>query len=325
MTKKTYKHLSKEERDIIAVLRGEGQTLRSIARELGRNVGTLSRELKRNAPPIHSRYYLPHKAHERAVTRNSVSHERDRLKDPRVRRYVRGRIIAGWSPEITAGRWSKLHLELPVSHEAVYQWVYADERDLIPYLVRAHKKRQLRGHTRKHRKSHIPNRIPISERPKAVEKRQVAGHWETDTAVSRQSKAALQVSIERKTRYTRLAKLKAKSAREMSNALVRRLSSVPKHLRRTVTYDNGSENSEHERTNKTLGTKSYFCERFHSWEKGTVENDIGIVRRFLPKKTDFATVLSKDIRALEYWMNNRPRKCLNYSTPAEVWKAECCT
>jgi IS30 family transposase len=325
MTKKTYKHLSKEERDLIAVFRGEGKTLQSIARELGRNVSTLSRELKRNAPPIHPGYYLPHKAHERAVIRNIVSHQRDRLKEPRVRRYVRRRIIAGWSPELTAGRWSKLHPELSVSHEAVYQWVYADERDLIPHLVRAHKKRQQRGHTRKHRKSHIPNRIPISERPKAAEKRRVAGHWETDTAVSRQSKAALQVSVERKTRYTRLAKLKAKSAREMSNALVRRLSNIPKRLRLTLTYDNGSENTEHERTNKTLGMKSYFCEPYHSWEKGTVENDIGIVRRFLPKKTDFATVSSKDIRALEYWMNNRPRKCLNYSTPAEALNAECCT
>jgi IS30 family transposase len=325
MTKKTYKHLSKEERDLIAVLRGEGQTLRSIARKLGRNVGTLSRELKRNAPPVHPGYYLPHKAHERAVTRNIISHQRDRLKEPRVRSYVRRRIVAGWSPELTAGRWSKLHPELSISHEAVYQWVYADERDLIPYLVRAHKKRQQRGHTRKHRKSHIPNRISISERPKTVEKRRVAGHWETDTVVSRQSKDALQMTVERKTRYTKITKLKDKSAREMSNALIRRLARLPKRLRQTLTYDNGTENTEHERTNKTLGTKSYFCEPYHSWEKGTVENTIGVARRFLPKKTDFAIVSSKDIRTLEYWMNNRPRKCLNYSTSAEALMAECCT
>lgn len=325
MTKKTYKHLSKDERDLIAVLRGEGQTLRSIARKLGRNVGTLSRELKRNAPPIRSGYYLPHKAHERAVTRNIISHQRDRLKEPRIRSYVRRRIIAGWSPELTAGLWSKLHPKLSISHEAVYQWVYAEERDLILHLVRAHKKRQQRGHTRKHRKSHIPNRISITERPKEVERRQVAGHWETDTAVSRQSKNTLQMTVERKTRYTKITQLKDKSAREMSNALIRRLARFPKHLRQTLTYDNGTENTEHERTNKTLGTKSYFCEPYHSWEKGTVENTIGVARRFLPKKTDFAIVSSKDIRTLERWMNNRPRKCLNYSTSAEALKAECCT
>jgi IS30 family transposase len=153
----------------------------------------------------------------------------------------------------------------------------------------------------------------------------VAGHWETDTAVSRKSKVAIQVSIERKTRYTKLAKLKSKSSREMSKALARRLARVPKRLRKTITYDNGSENVEHERTNKILGTKSFFCKPYHSWEKGSVENDIGIVRRFLPKKTDFAIVSSKDLRTRERWMNNRPRKCLNYLTPAEAWKDECCT
>lgn len=325
MPKQPYTHLCKEERDIIAILRGEGRSIRSIALELGRDPGTLSRELKRNAPSVHTGYYLPHKAHERAVTRNCESHRRERLKEPRVRRYVRERIRAGWSPELIAGRWSRLHPELSVSYETIYQWIYEDAREFIPHLVRAHKKRQKRGHTRKHRKSHIPGRVSISERPKAVEKRRVAGHWETDTAVSRKSKAAIQVSIERKTRYTKLAKLKTKSSHEMSKGLTRRLSRVPRHLRQTITYDNGSENVEHGRTNKILKTKSYFCEPYHSWEKGSVENDIGIVRRFLPKKTDFAIVSSKDLRALERWMNNRPRKCLNYRTPAEVWKDECCT
>jgi transposase, IS30 family len=325
MSNKAYTHLSKEERDLIAVLRGEGRKLRFIARELGRDPGTLSRELKRNAPPIHTGYYLPHKAHERSVARNSESHRRKRLGDSRTRRYVRERIRAGWSPELVAGRWSRLHKEASVSHEAIYQWVYEEEQALISFLVRAHRKRQRRGYSRKHRKAHIPNRIPISERPKAVERRMVAGHWETDTAVSRASKAAIQVSVERKTRYTRLTGLRTKTAHEMSKALVRRLSRMPRRLRQTITYDNGTENTDHERTNKILRTKSFFCEPYHSWEKGSVENSIGIVRRFLPKKTDFATVSSKDLQKLERWMNNRPRKCLNYRTPAEAWKDECCT
>lgn len=320
-----YTHLSQDERDTIAVLRSEGRSLRFIAKKMNRDPGTLSRELKRNAPPIHTGYYLPHKAHERAVKRNSERAKRERLKDPRLRGYVRRRIKADWSPELTAGRWSMLHPELPVSHEAVYQWIYEDARDLIPYLVRAHKKREQRGYSRKHTKSHIPNRIPLSERPKEAETRRVAGHWETDTAVSRQSKAALQVSAERKTRYTRIAKLPAKTAHAMRVGLTRRLSRVPQRLRASITYDNGTENTDHEETNRILGTKSYFCEPYHSWEKGTVENTIGIIRRFLPKKTDFAIVSSKDIRRIERWINNRPRKCLNFKTPAEAMKAECCT
>lgn len=318
----TYTHLSEDERDTIAVLRSEGQTLRSIARTLKRNPGTISRELKRNAPPVHTGYYLPHKAHERAVQRNSNRAKRARLKDGRIRGYTRRQIKAGWSPELIAGRWSALYPKNTVSHEAIYQWIYEDARDLIPYLVRAHKKRQRRGYSRKHKKSHIPNRIAISARPKEAEKRRVAGHWETDTAVSRQSKAALQVTTERKTRYTRIAPLPAKTARAMRIGLTRRLARVPRGLRKTITYDNGTENTDHETTNRILGTQSYFCEPYHSWEKGTVENTIGLVRRFLPKKTDFAIVSSKDIRTIERWLNNRPRKCLHFLTPAEAMRVE---
>lgn len=320
-----YKHLSKDERDLIAVLKGQGQSLEGIARVIDRDTSTVSRELRRNAPPIRIGYYLPHKAEERAARRNQESHTRDRLKEPRIRRYVRWRIRAGWSPELTAGRWTLLHPDAPVSHEAIYQWVYADERDLIGCLVRAHKKRQRRGWSRRHRKAHIPGRVSIRERPQSVETRTEAGHWESDTAVSRQSRAALQVSVERKTSYTRLAKLKARKARETRMALNRRLSHYPKKLRQTITYDNGSENVEHELVNAALGTRSYFCEPYHSWERGTNENTIGLVRRFLPKKTDFAIVSSKDLKRIERWLNGRPRKRLGYRTPAEAFKAECCT
>lgn len=325
MPKRTYRHVTKEERDLIAVLTSEGKSIRDIARTLGRDPGTISREFRRNAPPIHRGYYLPHRAHARSLERNRARARRLRLKGSRVRWYVRARLRAGWSPELAAGRWSRLHPERSISHEAIYQWIYAEERTLIPFLVRAHQKRQRRGYSRKHTKSHIPARIPITERPRIVETRHQAGHWETDTAVSRQSTAALQVTAERKTRLTRLAKLKRKGAHEMRVGLTRRLSRYPRRLVRTITYDNGSENTDHEKTNEVLGTRSYFCAPFHSWEKGTVENTIGLVRRSLPKKTDFAMVSSKDLRKIEQWLNNRPRKCLNYQTPAEAFRDECCT
>lgn len=322
---KTYHHLTKEERDLIAVLKGNGTSLRDIARSLGRNPGTISRELRRNAPPIHRSYYLSHRAHARYVERNRTRAQRLRCKGLCVRRYVRERVTAGWSPELTAGRWSRLHPERSISHEAIYQWIYAEERTLIPYLVRSHKKRQRRGYSRKHQKTHIPSRISITKRPKEATRRMVAGHWEADTAVSRQSTAALQVATERKTRLAKLSKLKRKGAHEMRVALTRRLSRCPKRLRKTITYDNGSENTDHEATNAVLGTRSYFCTPYHSWEKGTVENTIGLVRRSLPKKTDFAIVSSKDLRKIEYRLNHRPRKCLNYRTPAEAYRMECCT
>lgn len=111
----------------------------------------------------------------------------------------------------------------------------------------------------------------------------------------------------------------------MRVALNRRLARLPDRLRQSITYDNGSENVEHLRVNTVPGTRSYFCEPYHSWEKGTVENTVGLVRRFLPKKTDFAKVRVGDIKKIEYWLNHRPRKCLNFQTPAEAFKAECCT
>src|SRR3989338_446609 len=241
MTPKTYKHLSIHERDLIAVYKSRGKTLRGIALALHRDPGTLSRELQRNAPPIHTGYYLAHKAHARADQRACRSRTHPRLKDDRIRRYVEGRIRKGWSPELTAGRLPTRYPDRSISHEAIYQWIYADALHLIPFLVRAQRVRKRRGYSRKHQKAHIPDRISIRQRPRQVQERRQAGHWETDTVISRKSRRALQVSVERKTRYTRLAALRRKGSHEMSVALTRRLSRVPQALRRSITYDNGSE------------------------------------------------------------------------------------
>ena len=322
---KTYKHLDANERDLLAVLKSKGKSLRKIATILIRSPSTLSRELKRNAPPVYTGYYLSHKAQERADKRNRESHRRPRLKTDVIRRYVEKRLRRGWSPELIAGRLAIEHPELSISPEAIYQWVYQEATHLILSLVRAHRKRKHRGYSRKHKTSHIPERISIQERPQAVLKRHDIGHWETDTINCRKSYQAVQVTVERKARYAKIAKLKTKSARAMSIALTRRLSRYPTNLRLSITYDNGSENAEHLRTNKILGTCSYFCEPFHSYERGTVENTIGLVRRFLPKKTNLAKISQDHLVKIEYWLNHRPRKCLGFKTPAEVFKAECCT
>lgn len=315
---KPYKHLTNHDRDLLSVLKSKGKSVREIAKVLQRSPATISRELKRNAPTVHTGYYLAHKAHERAVNRAVTSRTHIRLKNDKIRKYVRRWIRQGWSPELIAGRLKKLRPELSISHEAIYQWIYADARELIPSLVRAYRNRKRRGYSRRHKKIHIPERISIKERPEKVLLRQEPGHWETDTAVSRQSLAALQVSVERTTRLAKLGKLFRKGARPMSTSLTRRLSRYPKWFRLSITYDNGSENTEHVRTNKVLGTRSYFCEPFHSWEKGTVENTIGLVRRFFPKKTDFAKVSKNRINSVERWLNHRPRKCLGFQTPLEV-------
>ena len=316
---KRYKQLSKEERDQIALLKAQDIAIRQIGRLLGRDPGTISRELLRNAPPIHQGYYLPHKAQEKADIRKAQAHRRQRLRQPRLRAYARRMLNRGWSPERIAGRW-KLLGKSPISHEAIYQWVYNTAPELIPCLVRARRKRLKRGHSSKHKSSHIPSRTPISQRPLSVQRRTQPGHWEGDTIISRQSKPVLQILVERKTRFARLNKLPAKTGAAMRISTNRALARYPEHLRRSITYDNGSENVQHERVNAVLGTVSYFCEPMHSWQKGSVENAAGLVRRWLPKKTDFAKVSSDQVRKIERWLNGLPRKCLGFKTPAEAFR-----
>jgi IS30 family transposase len=240
--------------------------------------------------------------------------------------YVIEKLHRDLSPEQVAGR---IALDIPghsISHETIYQFIYARETlkhmDLRPCLLRGHRKRLERGHSRKHQKSHIPERLSITERPASVNDRGEPGHWEVDTMVSRQSTPSLAVALERLSRKTHIAKLAAKTAKELRVSLNRRLSRHPNHMRKTITYDNGPENVEHTVVNQTLGTHSYFCEPYHSWEKGSVENAIGLIRRYLPKRTDFATITKEQIKQIEDALNNRPRKVLNYKTPNEVFN-EC--
>lgn len=317
---KNYNHLSAEERDELSALRSKGLSIRSIAKHLGRSHSTLVRELKRNAPPIRSRYYLPHKAHERAEVRRQTAVRRKRLKTGRLRAYTARQLKRGWSPELIAGRVQQLGWSESISPEAIYQWIHQDAQDYIQYLTRSRRKRQKRGYSRKHTKNHIPSRVSIVKRPKSVKSRHSMGHWEADTIVSRRSRPVLQIVVERKARYTFLNRLPNREAASMRKTLNKSMCKLPSKLRKTITYDNGTENVEHQRVNAVLGTRSYFCTPYTSQEKGTVENRAGLVRRHFPKRTDFAKLSQSNIKAVERWLNHRPMKCLGFQTPAEVFR-----
>jgi IS30 family transposase len=318
---KQYIQLSCEERDRIAVLHAQGISINAIAHMLNRNKSTISRELQRNSSTIYG-VYLAHKAHKRAFIRKSIAAQRPRLKNLIIKRYVISGIKAGWSPEQIAGRLCRDSPKALISYEAIYQFVYSAQGrqlNLKEHLPRAHRIRQRRGFSRKHRKSHIPCRVLIDERPSNIENRLTAGHWEADSIASRRTQlAAVAVALERTSRLMHLAKLRRKTSLCFSNALIKRLNSYPKNLRKTITYDNGPENVHHQRTNNHLGTKSYFCRPYQSWQKGSVEHAVGLVRRYLPKKTDLSTVTEAQLRKIETQINNRPRKCLAYRTPSEV-------
>jgi IS30 family transposase len=228
----------------------------------------------------------------------------------------------GWTPEGIAGR---LPLDLPgltTNYESIHVWIYTERRDLIPYLVRGHKKRHTRPWGKKSRVSKIPNRVDITERPSQVDLRTVAGHWEVDTVVSRESKACVAVLVERKTRFFIVILMKDKTASAMHEAVAVALKGLPAGLRKTLTYDNGLENVLHELTNRALGVQSYFCKPYHSWEKGSIENRNGILRRYFPKKYDWRLTTQKKIDKVVRKINEMPMKCLGFKTPAEVF-AKC--
>ena len=252
------------------------------------------------------------------MRRRRSTHARPRLMSHALRIEVERLLLKGWSPEIISGRLKRKDT-FCISHEAIYQWIYNEAPHLIGSLVRSRPAKVKRGFYKWHRRIKIPHRVSIQERPAAANARREPGHWETDLVVG-QGRQALQVAVERTTRLTRISRTPDKTAQASSRALEEILVPVPLALRKSVTYDNGLENADHLRLQKRLGIKSYFCEPYHSWEKGTVENTNGLIRRFLPKRTDLSAVPDQQIQEIEKWLNERPRKCLGFQTPAEAVK-----
>ena len=315
---KKYRHLSLEEREEIAIGLENGMNQLEIAELLSRSPGTISREIKRNNPEKNTVKYRANRSQLRADERKEQKNKRKRIPNKRLRRFIWKNIIKGYSPEIVAVLAAERNPRWKTNYETIYQWIYNDRKDLIPFLIRGHKKRRKRGCATQKRCPKVPNRIMIEHRPDYVNLRSRCGDWETDTIISRQSKAAVMVLVNRKFRCLILKKLEAKTALFMHKAVVKSLKCFPRRFRNSVTYDNGTENSLHELTNKTLGMKSYFCNPYHSWEKGTVENIIGIVRRFYPKKTDWKNVTQWDLNKIMRFVNNRPMKCLGFKSPLQA-------
>jgi len=299
----------------------EQKSLGEIALAIGRDKSTISRELKRNSAPAYKRY-TPCRAQARSCERKSRANQHQRLKNDQIRLYVREKLAEDWSPELIAGR---LKMDLPgcsISHEAIYQYIYhprtPNRLEMIGHLRRAHRKRKAKGFNRKEQKTKIPNRIPIEARPKSVNSRRQFGHWESDSLVSRKSKAALNSLTERKSRLLLLTKLDRKGSAETKQAIIGRLKPFAENGRRTLTLDNGTENAQHEKLTARLGIQCYFAHPYSAWERGTNEHINGLIRWYLPKGTDFAKITKKQIAQIEYRINSRPRKCLGFKTPLEV-------
>lgn len=312
------KHLTKEERDKISVLQSSGAKQSEIAKEIGRSKSAISKELSKETSVFYRDKYIGSQSHRNVQQNWKESHKRKRMNDLEIQGYVINKLMLYWTPEQIAGR--IFHdIGKKVSHETIYMWIYRERPDLTAYLPRKQSGRKKRNYVNKSRKVHIPNRTDIDKRPKEADQRKVVGHFEADTIVSKKSLAALLVTADRASRITRIKKLTRKTAEQASNAIIFALKNFNTINLNTITYDNGSEFCYHEKVNQELGTKSYFCKPYHSWEKGMIENINGLIRRFFPKGTDFDTITDEEIQYVEDWINNRPMKCLGFKTPNEKY------
>ena len=313
-TTRSYRVLTHEEREEIMIGVRRSESIRSIALRLKRYPSVVSREIKNNS--TEEGRYQAYWAQMRYEGRRTQSRRRERIADPLVRCYVHEKLSIGWSPEQISGR---IRLDMPdkrISHETIYQYIFNKERSLSQFLVCGRKNRRKRARKRTKRVV-VPRRISIEERPQHVNNREQIGHWEADTAVSRKSKQTLMVLQERMVGLTFLKKLPRCAPDEMNDALTSRLAPLPQALRRSITFDNGPENRRHYLLRDELNCKTYFCHPYSSWERGSVENAVGLTRREWPKKTDYALISDEEIATLEYRLNTRPRKRFGYRTPFE--------
>lgn len=322
-----YKHLSLEEREKLYALKSQGLSLRDIGKKLKRPDSTLGRELKRNAK--YGVPYIPCRAQRLSDRRGFRQRYKAPLKNPLVFLYVRKHLREdNWSPDEISGRIKLDHPGQSVSYETIYRYIYSGRMkrfEYWQYLTLGRRKRMGKGgrRVRNEYSGKIPGSISIDLRPQEVSDRVEAGHWETDNVIGQQTdKSALSTTVERTLLFTLVDKLADRSARAKLDTVVKGLSGFPEYLRKTVTGDNGAENSYHLELAERLKVAVFFCHAYHSWEKGTNENTNGRLRRYIPKGVSIDGITEEQVKGVERKLNSTPRKKLGYLTPYEKMNEE---
>lgn len=323
MGTKKYGQLSLNERVEICRLHAGGKSLRKIAKATGRSASTVSRELQRNSRPTKAwvEGYDPVRAQGLAERRRRWDGRYKLMRQPALRSFVRERLAMGWSPEQIAGRLKHEHGRIVISHESIYRFVYhkSAQKDYWHRLLPRRKSRRGRLGQRGGSPANLmQRRVSIHERPPEVDARQSAGHWEADLMQFRDYKVLL-VTHERLSRFLNIAPQPDKHAKPTAARLARQMKRLPAALRKTMTFDNGTEFAMHYRLQDDLGMQTFFCDTHSPWQKGGIENAIGRLRRSLPRKTNLDTVSKHKLLKLLCRHNSTPRKCLGFKTPAEVF------
>ena len=319
-----YHHMTFEERYAIAHLRLAGFSLRAIGQRLGRHHTTVGRELIRNGPPGAPWPYWYEEGQGRADARSHPG------RSARRRRHRPGvasgeqKLRLDWSPEQGA---AKLRVEYPadpamrVRIETLYRWVYRDARQ--GGTLYTHLRRRRKGRRRQTRygagRRFLAGRVGIESRPALVSARSRFGDWEGDTIGGTRNRSHLATHVERKSRYLLAGKLDDRKADTFADRSVTLLNTAPAQLRQTLTLDNGSECARFSKIEHATGMRVYFAAPYAAWQRGTNENTNGLLRQYFPKGTDFRRVTARALQRAVDRLNHRPRKCLGYQTPHEVF------
>lgn len=310
-----YTQLTQGQRYQIYALKRAGFSQKTVASEIGVNPSTISRELRRNTG---KRGYRPLQAHHKAQGRHQDKPKRIRMSPEHIA-YIHKQIKAEWSPDQISGRMIREGLT-PISHESIYRHLIADRQNggqLYTHLRHKSKKYRKRYGSQDRRGS-IKDRVGIEERPAIVQARSRTGDFEIDTVIGKNHKQALVTIVDRCARLTLVRRVSHKRADLVAGATIDLLSPIADRVH-TITADNGKEFAAHKEIAQSVGADVYFARPYASWERGTNENTNGLIRQYFPKGTRFEEVSDEVFQVVQDKLNNRPRKCLGYQTPNEVF------
>lgn len=321
----SYTHLTEKERYVISHLKSAKLSDREIGRRLGRSHTSIGREIKRNGPQYEGGVYWYYFTQPVADKRRHEARVYRRQDHKPLVAYVEEKLRLDWPPEAISAR---LQIEFPddqkmrICHETIYRWIYLDARqggDLYEHSRRRRKNRRRQTRYGTGRRF-LPGRVSIHDRPVIASNRERFGDWEGDTLEGAKGCGHLATHVERRSRYLIAAKLSDKKAETMTQVSIKAFWQTPKALRHTLTLDNGKEFSKFKELEAKTGLSVYFADAYAAWQRGTNENTNGLLRHYFPKGFDFRTVTDDEVQRIVQQVNNRPRKCLSYRTPAEVFR-----
>ena len=313
----SHTQLTQDERSQIYALWQQDFTMTKIAETIGYHKSTISREINRNSG---LRGYRPKQAQNLTNSRRMSAKKNIRLTVS-ILKIIKAKLKLKWSPEQIVG-WMKSKKMDTVSHECIYQYVSWDRKfggQLYKDLRQGNRKRRRKYGTGKSARGQLKNRVSIDERPIEVELKKTIGHWEGDTIIGLNHKGAVVTLTERKSNILKMMLVPNRKAETVRAAIKDMLISIKDNID-TITFDNGKEFGDHEKIASDLNTKIYFADPYCSWQRGLNENTNGLIRQYIPKKTDFTKLTQKQVAKIEREINERPRKLLEFKSPFEIFE-----